>query len=600
MARLDPQLRYLRQQAPGDIQSVATQERIGVPVEFLGAPDPEIRILAKFTGDIRIAQNAGMRVTSIVGDIAAGFVRQSSLGNLEELSMLETIESSRPMHTELNVSRAEINAHVPFASGVSASGNGVIVAIIDSGIDFEHPAFWTMQPDGTRKTRILAIWDQHLTPVAGETSPIPYGHGVEYSQAQINNALNGLGTIRHIDHDASGHGTHVAGIAAGSASGAAAGMVSGHYTGIAPDADILVVANRSGKNIGTSANTLDAVNYLLAFASRVGKCIVINQSQGDNLGAHDGTSLLEQGIDKALGAPGQCMVKSAGNAGDQAIHAQGTVSAPIAQSVEFVVPSFDVTDDVFDLWYDGAATFSVELMSPSGARSSVVSPGSSVSMAMVNGNQVFIDSALALPANGDNQIFIQLQPGTLGHIESGKWTIVLAPLPHSVSGRFDVWIGRDSVMPSFVAPHVTIDGTITVPGTAKEVITVGAYVTSASATGVASAAVGALSVFSSRGPSRDGRSLPTLCAPGEYVTSAKARAPGVFHAMRGTSMAAPHVTGAIARLFERCAMCTQRDIVAALQASAKTDASTGTPPTSEWGSGKLNARDARTHMPTCP
>lgn len=164
-------------------------------------------------------------------------------------------------------------------------GAGVIVGIIDNGIDFTHECF--REAGGT--SRITAIWDQNLAPTGNESSPSGFPFGVEYTKSDIDAALansNPFSVVRHRDGDTrSGHGTHVAGIAAGDGSVAGNGQPAFTFVGVAPEANILMVANRSeGSALGDSASTLDAVAYIFNKASSLRKPVVINQSQGDNLG----------------------------------------------------------------------------------------------------------------------------------------------------------------------------------------------------------------------------------------------------------------------------------------------------------------------------
>src|SRR5690606_36379248 len=134
-----------------------------------------------------------------------------------------------------------------------------------------------------------------------------------------NAALAGADPFNAIRHrDSGGHGTHVAGIAAGDGSAAGQGQPAFTFVGVAPEADLIIVKVGGGgtEGLGTSANALDAVNYCYQRAQALDRPIAVNMSLGDNLGPHDGTSLLERGLDNLLGGPGRAFVKSAGNVGD--------------------------------------------------------------------------------------------------------------------------------------------------------------------------------------------------------------------------------------------------------------------------------------------
>jgi subtilisin family serine protease len=384
-----------------------------------------------------------------------------------------------------------------------------------------------------------------------------------------------------------GSTTRVTGIAAGNGRVAGNGSPAFTFVGVASDADIMVVANTTGTNLGDSAATLDAVRYLLNKAESLGRPIVINLSQGDNLGPHDGTSLLERGIDNLLGNPGQAMVKSAGNAGVDDIHVSGTVPANESRVIPFTVPPGDVSPDTIDTWYNGGDLFDVSIRVPDGQVSAVISPDSSQTITLPNGNKAFIESSTADPFNGDNRIYIQLLPAGEGDIQPGSWAIILDGTK-VVDGRFDAWIERGDPIPSFTGSLLNRDCTITVPGTSAKIITVGAYVSQASSNG---ASLHDLCTFSSLGPTRNNSLKPDLAAPGELVTSARAGAIGTaqYRTLRGTSMAAPHVAGVIALLLEKDPNLTQDDIKNRLVATARADTLTSATPNNRWGAGKLDA-----------
>jgi hypothetical protein len=146
---------------------------------------------------------------------------------------------------------------------------------------------------------------------------------------------------------------------------------------MAPGAELIVVTNSvTTEAIGDSASTLDAVRYILEKAAALGRSVVINMNQGDNIGPHDGTSLLEEGIGNLLGGgPGKCMVKSAGNEGVAGRHAMGTVTAGAGETVRFVVDPGDTSREIIDIWYPAADRYSFRITPPGGSPSAVVDPG---------------------------------------------------------------------------------------------------------------------------------------------------------------------------------------------------------------------------------
>jgi len=591
MATLDAGLRFLQAQSGTVLDEIAEGAR-----EMVARPqgrrarrgerptrETRVRVLAQFTGERSALERAGLEVTSMIGDVVAGFVNLSALEAVAAVPGLDVIEQSRPMRGELDLSMPATRANLVHTGPPGRRGAGVIVGVIDSGIDWRHHAF--RRADGS--SRILRIWDQRLTPVAGESSPAGFTFGVEYTKAHIDANLAG-GTppvpVRHAD--AGGHGSHVAGIAAGDGSVAGNGRPAFTFVGMAPEADIVVVANTIGAGgLGDSANTLDAAGYIFGVAASLTRPAVINLSQGDYIGPHDGTSLLERGIDTLLGTAGRAMVKSAGNAAQDEAHATGVVPAGGVLELPMAVSAGDTSDDTVDIWYEGPDRFGFSVVPPGGAASAVVNPPATTTINLPSGNRVFVDSTLNNPFNADNRIFLRIQRGTAGAIQTGTWRLRL----HGqvvTNGRAHAWIQRNHG-PVFLAPTVSAQSTISIPGTGRRIITVGSFVTRG-------AGVGSLSSFSSRGPTRDNRTKPEISAPGQAIISVLNGASGTnqYTSMSGTSMAAPHVAGAVALMLQRRPTATIAQIRACLTSTAVKDAFTGATTNNDWGFGKLDAKAA--------
>jgi subtilisin family serine protease len=595
MTKLDPQLAFLAEGGAAQLESTenveATLVRFGLPPapETKGkakAPARKVSVLVRFAGDPEALEKAGLEIRTVAGDVVTGVISLNDVRKLEAVAEVELVEAARAMHPDLDLSLPECRANLVHVGPPGRRGAGVIVGICDSGCDYTHPSF--RRADGT--SRILFIWDQGLTPQAGEASPAGFGYGVQYSNAQINAALataNPFAAVRH--HDFQLHGTHVTGIAAGDGSAAGEGRPAGTFVGVAPEADIIVVANASNgsEGLGTSASTLDAVNYIFQHASALSRPCVVNMSLGDNLGPHDGTSLLERGLDNLLGGPGRAFVKSAGNAGFAQVHAEGNLVAGATQNIMFNQPAGDGGANQIDLWYEGGDTFRVSVIDPAGNATGVVNVGTATTFTLPGGNTVRIDHRNNDPFNGDRRIFMTFAPGALGTMRAGNWTIRLVSVASPTGGRFDAWIQRGNVVPGFLAPHASNARTISTPGTALEVITAANYITRG-------AGVGSLASSSSRGPTRDGRVAPTLAAPGSSIISADAESSSgdPYIAMGGTSMAAPHITGTIALMFQKNGQRTQEQIRQCLTSTARSDAQTGPVPNTAWGAGKMDSNAA--------
>lgn len=426
MRKIDPQLEFLVENNVASLRpsesvgELSAMESLGVAV---GASSPSAIVLVEFDGDPAALEAVGLKIRSISGDVVTGVIAIDKVEKLSAVEHVRRLESTREMRSELDLSVLEVKADVVHTGPPGRRGTGVIVGVVDSGIDFTHENF--RKSDGT--SRILLLWDQGLTPQGTELSPKPFGYGVEYSKAAIDAALktaDPFHKLRHHDIPPM-HGTHVAGIAAGDGSAPGMGKPAFSFVGVAPEADLIVVANRSGASvgIGTSSNTLDAVNYIFQRADTMSRPAVVNMSLGDNLGPHDGTSLLERGLDNLLGPPGRAFVKSAGNAGAADIHASGTVATGASVSVAFNSPIDNDTPDQIDLWYSGADEFQVALVDPTGQATGQVSVGVAQSFSLPAGNSVRIDHRRNDAQNGDKRIFMTLTGGQLANIAAGRWEI---------------------------------------------------------------------------------------------------------------------------------------------------------------------------------
>lgn len=587
MSKIDPRLKFIQQEPKDGLSELEAFGNFAIEAESV--PAPKVRVLLQFKKNLKKIEKAGFKPFTVAEDVASGELELSKLDAIAGLSDVVMIESSRPMTDELDISMPEVRADIVHTGPPGYRGSGVIVGIIDSGIDFTHECF--TKPNGT--SRILSIWDQSLIPQGSESNPAGYTYGVEYTKTDIDSALaaaDPFSVVRHKDGATrSGHGTHVTGIAAGDGSPAGNSNPAFTYVGVAPEADIIIVANRvTTQALGNSTNTLDAVKFIFDKASALGKPVVINQSQGDNLGPHDGTSLLERGIDNLLGGKGNVMVKSAGNAADDGIHASGTVASGGTEIVQFMIPNGDTSPDTLDIWYNNADRFDICFTPPGGSASAWVSPNNTTLLNLPNGNSLFVDSTLNDPNNTDNRIYVQFTKGTAAAIQPGNWTFSLRGAT-VVNGGFHAWFERGRVIPQFTGTHMNNACTISIPGTSQEIIAAGSYITSG-------AGAGDISSFSSIGPTRDGRQKPELSAPGQWITSARAdgisMGSGVYHQLAGTSMSAPHIAGAAALMLQKNKELTQAQIKKCLMDNARADAFTGSVPNNTWGNGKLDVKAA--------
>lgn len=448
-----------------------------------------------------------------------------------------SLKASQPVKPALAATVADMKlapAHMPPASDAKG-GAGVVVGIVDFGCDFTHSNL--RKKDGS--TRIEAIWDQ-----AGGFSPggeVKYGR--LHRQGEIDAALKQANPYKALgyrslqqasDFTTGTHGTHVTDIAAGNGRGSGT-------PGCAPEASIIFVEASANdiawhgpdtvlQSFGDSVQMLEAVAFIFEQAGE--RPCVVNLSLGTNGGPHDGSTLLEQGIDRLIRAkPNRSVVIAASNAQADRIHTDGTIAAG---------SSFDVLWDTLysaagqeaEVWMPGASRVAVEVIAPDGTSLGVAEPGTNMAIGNPGKVSVFVGNRVDDPGNHDNVIGIFIA-GTVG---GGQWRLRLIDRA-ATDTPFHAWVERDdNAQTSFAqaTDHFAL-GSISC---GFETISVGSY--------DAHKPSRTLSYFSSHGPTRDGRSKPEVSAPGHAVMAARSATRNGVVAMSGTSMAAPAVTGLVA------------------------------------------------------
>lgn len=606
--KVDP---WLRMMATSPTQELQRFGRVAGLKAQEGEP-PLIEVLIK-TKDLSALRDLGIAIGSVHGGIVTARIPVTSVSTIAGIPETEYVEAGRLFYETLDVSVPETGADLVWAMSTPTSsdirGEGVLIGIMDSGIDWTHLDFIDESGGaGSHVSRILRIWDQTITD-PNFAAPGAYGYGAEYTQADLNNAINGGSPVPLTENTGSGHGSHVAGIAAGDGSSTPTG-----YVGMAPEANLIVVENTGDAlwSYGASAvGALDGFDYMMNVASSLGMPLVVNQSQALTMGPHDGTTLYEQALDADINS-GMVYVAAAGNRRDDDMHAEGNVAVGSPVTVTFDVGSLDYTLDIpLEVWYEGGLAFDIEIQSPNQGWSAPVTPGTSATLSFGADGDAHVD-ATDFPSalNGDNRIAILLDNGG-SPVEPGNWQIRLTSSDGVSAGEFDAWFERNRDVR--FTDHVDVEETLGMPGTSTEAITVASYNTKVSwisnngpQSYIGPPTVGDISWFSSVGPRRDGYMKPEISAPGAGIASVLSSDAGVsgdwilaetpanqHRIMQGTSMSAPHVTGAIALMLQADPTLTQDDIKQLLMDTARLDAFTGTPPVMEdWGAGKLDINAA--------
>ncbi|MFO8034308.1 MAG: S8 family peptidase [Candidatus Bipolaricaulota bacterium] len=544
--------------------------------------DAQVAVLVR-THMVRTGPLPGLSVRGRHGRFVTGLADVRRLEELAAHPAVAFVEASRPVWPALDVSVPEVRADLAWSAPRGTTGEGVIVGVVDTGIDITHPDFRVdLTGDGhAEKSRILTLWDQKQA-YDGTAARYGFHYGRVYTRHDLEEAIAIDDPPGRDDIQAhGGHGTHVAGIAAG---GGAAGL-----PGVAPNADLVVV-----KSTFYTPEIVDAVDFVFQVAEHVALPAVVNLSLGGHSGPHDGTSNFESAIDQLVDRPGRTVVVAAGNEGDEDIHVGAEVRAPTTWHLEAGAGTVPV-----ELWHDGDASFTVTVTAPTGESVTAHPSPYGVPLNTPSGN-VWLENPEERDArNDDKVVYLELRQAARG----SEWKIALQPLDQG--GQVDGWV-TDTTAGSF--READNYSTISEPGNARRVITVGAYTTKASWESVDGPQTqddyteGTLTYFSSRGPTRDGRPKPELAAPGAWIAAPLSgdisapgwlRLPGLPYRMKvGTSMAAPHVAGAAALLLSLERELDWRDISDALTASARSDGHTGHVPNRAWGAGKLDAAAA--------
>jgi subtilisin family serine protease len=545
---------------------------------------------------------AGAHVrTEIPGGIFTAYVPVSAVEAVAALAGVQRIEGSAPVEFETDLSVPSTGADLLRGAGpafTGFNGQGVLIGAVDSGIDFDHQDF----KDEGGLTRLVSLWDQ--TNAAGP-GPAPFGYGTDWSSAQIDG-----GACTQVDVDLDGHGTMVLGIAGGDGSGTGGTVPPFTYVGMAPQASLCLV-----KPGGASAAVLDGVKYVFDRATALGLPAVCNLSLGSQSGPRDGTSAFEAGL-SALSGPGRIIVVSSGNYRGQALHAE-VFAAGAGTNATMQITGSLVNRSVFiNGFYEASENLSIQITTPTGTVLGPVPLGGTNAAfpgAATPSGRVFFENGVGLTATGDKQVFIIIQVES-GQNMNGTWTFRFIPTAlGAANGEVDLWryFNSPGSTANFVVGNQPLEEMVTEPGNAANVITVGAYSSKqffVDCNGInqslpGGSPVGTLAGFSSPGPTRDGRQKPELSAPGTAIAAATSFDPvvtcgvgpspkladGMQHRVaQGTSLSAPHVTGAVALILQKYGPLTTPEFVTAfLQNRAKVDASTGPVWNKDWGLGKL-------------
>jgi subtilisin family serine protease len=574
----------------------------------------------------------GANIGSLRNGIATVELPLGALDRLESLQNVRSIEASNSLTIRHDSASRAIRANdvrkVVGGVWTGTTGQGVIVGVFDTGIDFTHEDF----RDANGATRLLGLWDM----TRSGQPPAGFNLGFYCDRAAIQRVIDNPAEASTIcpEQDTNGHGSHTSGTAAGDGSAVGNGGTAFQYAGVAPMADLIMV--KGGNTSFTETNVVDGLRWMEAESRARNQPIVVNLSLGGQAGPHDGTRLFEQEIDN-LSRPGFIVVTSSGNEGSNnnvrradgtpfpfnplLIHGTGTAITGTTREFVIEVPTYTPATGRcnegfgFSLWYQAEDRLRITLVRPDGS-SHFIETGASQNQDNALGNISINMAAGVNPQNGDREAVIFADDcGTSGGPPSaGTWTMRVAVLGTGSGQPYHFWFNLNQLGIGVLARgRAGFDNRYIVgsPGNAHQAVTVGAFVTrlcwptpTAQRCFTEVEEIGDLARFSSGGPTRDGRMKPDIVAPGMAVVSVNSRnAPqgttvvtdGVHRANQGTSMAAPHVTGAIALMMQLRPTLTAAEVKQIFSRAAVRDGFTtrtygtepGSSPSDWWGYGKL-------------
>ena len=572
-----------------------------------------------YTKDAQALRDSGVVVNTVLPNFVTAWATLDQIAQMAGMPQVSYIKAPATIGLHNDVALGNTGAallHAGKLNNTVYKGKNVLVAIFDTGIDWDHPDF--RNPGDQTKSRILRIWDQTIAPVPGEVSPAGFNYGVEYTQAQINDELDGTPSNYVREKDIYGHGTHVAGTAAGNGSA----LASKKYTGMAPEADLIII--KGGDSTFASNRIIDALSYLQGLATSLGKPVVLNMSLGSILTAHDGTDPEEVAIDNFTNsAPGRAVVASAGNDNFN-LHNRLNLAGNSGTPISFTVQAFRPTTTTvisYIMYANGANDLSAALTVPGSGDVITAGAEHDTSVNVLNNNFNVTMFNRVDPGNNNRFIYFSVtRNGSNTASPLGTWSLSVQNNTASPL-TLDGWMVKaaDTVFDKIYLAGGDNNYTVNTPANAASAVAVGSY--SSNLSWFSSSGVGAapaerqdnISSTSSIGPRRDGLLKPDITATGNalvsclssdaipsptpYITNA-----GLYQAMSGTSMSAPVITGSIALLFQANPAASAGQVRNLLLSNTDKDALTelpGATPNTTWGAGKVNVFKAASALFGC-
>lgn len=422
--------------------------------------------------------------------------------------------------------------------GFGMLGQGVLVGVVDTGIEYQHQAF--LNEDNT--SRIVSIWDQTIN--NGEVPPEGFTYGTEYSQELLNTALQSEDPLSIVPStDENGHGTMMAGIIAGNENEEA------NFSGIVPDAELVVVKLKQAKQINRrmfmvppdklcyqETDIILGIRYIITTALRLNRPLALCIALGTNEGGHDGRGATSSYLSILSQYPRIGVAMSGGNEGNTQRHYLGLIEERQEfKEFELKVSSLDKTF-CMEVWQQVPHRLAIDIISPTGEYVPRIYPRirSCQELTFIfEPSILWVNNFIIEAESGDQLIMIRFEDP-----QEGIWRFRLYNLDNQPS-EFHVWLpSGDFISNETYFLEANPNTTITSPGNAFTPITTTAY----------NPVGGGIWLSASRGYTRTNFVKPDLAAPGVNVLAPMLN--NTYGVVSGTGAATAHLTGIIAMLLE--------------------------------------------------
>lgn len=466
-----------------------------------------------------LAERYLIRIFYLLSDYAIIEIPENNIAAFAADPRILYVEKPKSVQQQVSYAQYASCLSGTFINNYGLDGNGTLLAVIDSGIDYRHEEFIR---DG--KSRIFELWDQQMA--YSPNFENIFGLGRIYSNEELNEILDGTYTGVVPSEDTTGHGTQVTAIAAGT------------NIGVAPQTDILVmkIGSDTTSGIPTTLGIILGIDYAIRKSMELQKPLSINLSYGNNYGSHKGDSLLENYIND-VSRLAMCSISTGtGNDAINRRHQRLVLGNTSYRMVDILVSDY-VTSFNLQLWKNYNDLFDVMMIAPDGDIILTLSESQRIGTGRYRNTYVKGIYGVPNPYNRNQEIFLSFF-GKNAYIDKGQWKVLIYP-KKIMNGVVDAYLPiRASLTGNVEFLNPTEFGTLTIPSTAEGLISVAAYDQN----------IEDFAYFSGRGYTANDRIKPDIAAPGVDIYTAY---PGNNYSFAsGTSMAVPFVSGSACLLMQ--------------------------------------------------